>query len=186
MKLQSGTARRRSSLETNHLAGYLFIGPWLIGFFVFTIIPILMSLYYSFTKFDLITSPSWIGFQNYINIFSGDVRFGKAVGVTVTYVLIYVPLRLVFALMVAMLFRRHRRGVSVYRAVFYVPSVVGGSVAVAVMWKQLFGRSGVLNSFLIALKLMAPNAARSWTTTPSTGPKSAATAATALSLTAMT
>lgn len=162
------TRRRKRSLETNNIAGYLFIGPWLIGFIVFTIVPIAMSLYYSFTNYDLIGSPSWVGFQNYITIFTNDVRFYKAVNVTITYVLIYVPLRLAFALFVAMLFRVPRRGVSVYRAVYYIPSVVGGSVAVAVMWKQLFGRNGVLNSFLLAIGAMAPAAARSWTTTPST------------------
>ena len=161
-------SRRKRSLETNHLAGYFFIGPWLLGFLAFTIIPMLLSLYYSFTKYDLITSPAWIGLQNYFTIFTNDVRFWKAVNVTITYVVIYVPLRLAFALFVAMLFRLPRRGVSVYRAVYYVPSVVGGSVAVAVMWKQMFGRSGVLNSFLIAIGAMLPGAAKSLTQSPST------------------
>lgn len=168
MQQISKARRGKRSLETNHLAGYFFIGPWLIGFLAFTIIPMLMSLYYSFTRYDLILSPSWVGLQNYVTIFTNDVRFWRAVEVTVTYVAIYVPLRLAFALFVAMLFRWHRRGVSLYRAVFYVPSVVGGSVAVAVMWKQLFGRAGVLNSFLITLGLMPTSAARSWTTTPHT------------------
>lgn len=168
MTVRTAHPRRKRSLVTNNLAGYLFIGPWLFGFIAFTIIPVLMSLYYSFTSYDLIGQPNWIGLQNYITIFTNDVRFMKAVDVTVRYVVTYVPLRLMFALFVAMLFRVQRRGVSVYRAVYYVPSVVGGSVAVAVMWKQLFGRSGVINSLLISIGIMAPSAARAWAQTPST------------------
>jgi multiple sugar transport system permease protein len=138
----------------DNLAGYVFIGPWLLGFFGFTIVPMAASLVLSFTKYDILSAPNWVGLQNYVSILSGDKRFSAALGVTFLYVGVHVPFRLAFALGVAMLFRRPRRMVNVYRALFYIPSVIGGSVAVAVMWRQLFGAEGALNALLRSLGLM--------------------------------
>lgn len=134
-------------------AGYLFIAPWLIGFILFTILPMLASLYLSFTRYDVLSPPVWVGFENYKNMFSDD-RFKQALKVTFFYVIVHVPLKLIFALFVAMLFAQKRRLVGFYRTLFYLPSIIGGSVAVAVMWRQLFGVDGALNSILMKLDLM--------------------------------
>ncbi len=157
---------RRKGGEYDHLAGYLFIAPWLIGFFVFAIIPILASLVLSFTKYDILSPPEWRGLSNYIQIFTQDERFRTALGVTFLYVFVHVPLRLAFALLVAMLFRKPRRFVALYRALFYIPSVVGGSIAVAVMWRQLFGAEGALNALLARLGVL--HHAVSWIGNPGT------------------
>ena len=122
----------KSSARQENLVGYLFIAPWLIGFFAFTLIPVFASLYLAFTNYDILTAPTWAGWANFERMFFIDPRFWKAVEATFNFVFIAVPLRLVFAMAVAMLLNTWRKGVSVYRAIYYAPSVVGGSVAVAV------------------------------------------------------
>jgi multiple sugar transport system permease protein len=141
-------AARRARLRTRNLAGYAFIAPWLVGFFGFTLIPMAASLYFAFTDYDVLTPPRWVGLANFRRMFFEDPRYLQAVGVTFFYVIVAVPLRLAFALAVAMLLNTHRRGVSLYRAAYYAPSVVAGSVAVAVMWRQVFGTDGVVNGVL--------------------------------------
>jgi len=152
----------------NDRAGYLFILPWLLGFLLFTIIPMLTSLYYSFTNFDMVSSPKVIGFKNYINIFTNDPKFIQALKVTFTYALTSVPLRLAFALLVAILLVQKRKLVGFYRAIFYIPSIIGGSVAVAVMWLQLFGVRGALNSFLASVGIIKAGQGIGWTGDPRT------------------
>lgn len=127
---------------------YLFLLPWLLGLFIFTLGPMLSSVYLSFTNFDLFTAPRWIGIDNYRAIFTADNRFLKALGVTFTFVLVSVPLKLLFALSVAMLLNRSLRGIGLYRSVYYLPSLVGQSIAVAIMWRQLFGHNGLINQWL--------------------------------------
>ncbi|TBL81952.1 sugar ABC transporter permease [Paenibacillus thalictri] len=134
-------------LKRNMIA-YAFISPWFIGFLVFIIGPMLASLYFSFTQYDMLSKPSWIGLDNYVKMLTDDKRFITALKVTFTFVFVSVPLKLAFALLIAMLFNVDRRGVSVYRTLYYVPSILGGSVAVAVMWKQLFGSKGAVNALL--------------------------------------
>jgi len=133
-----------------HLEGYLFILPWLIGFFVFTLIPILASLYLAFTQYDTMAPPTWVGTANFEHMVQ-DPRYWASVKATLYYVMTAIPLRLLFALAVAMLLNSDRRGVGVYRAMFYAPSIVGGSVAVAVMWRQVFGTEGLVNFCLAFL-----------------------------------
>jgi len=139
------------------LIAYAFISPWLIGFLGFIIGPMIASLYLSFTDFDLLSSPKWVGLQNYITMFTDDPRFWASLKVTFIFVFISVPLKLAFALFVAMLFVKARRGVGIYRAIYYIPSIVGGSVAVAVMWKQLFGKEGAINAILGFFGVEGPN-----------------------------
>lgn len=154
--------------DYNNKAGYLFILPWLFGFLSFTIVPMITSLYYSFTKFDMVSKPKFIGFKNYINIFTNDPKFIQALKVTFTYAVTSVPLRLAFALFVAMLLVQKRKMVGFYRAAFYIPSIIGSSVAVAVMWQQLFGINGALNSVLAKLGFVQTGHAISWSGDPST------------------
>ena len=141
--------RRTSSTRRryNNLMGYLFISPWLIGFFLFTFAPIVVSFALAFTRYDILTAPQWIGLENFQRMWT-DRRYWSAVRATFLYVFTAVPLRLIFALAIAMLMNGAYRLVGLFRAVYYVPSLVGGSVAVAVVWRQLFGSTGLINIVL--------------------------------------
>jgi multiple sugar transport system permease protein len=140
------------------IAGYLFISPWLVGFFAFSIIPILMSLYFSFTNYDILASPVFSGLANFRRM-ATDARFWKSLQVTFTYAFVSVPLRLVFAFFIAALFKRASRMIRFYQAAFYLPSLVGGSIAVAVIWRRMFTADGVINLFLRTIGI---NSAISW------------------------
>jgi multiple sugar transport system permease protein len=131
----------------HNLAGYGFLAPWLIGVFGFTLIPMVYSLYLSLTKFNLLTAPQWTGLDNYVNLLS-DPRYLQAVKVTLIYVVASVPLKLALALLVAVALNRGLVALGFYRSVFYLPSLLGASVAVSVMWRQIFSQQGLLNEFL--------------------------------------
>lgn len=140
-----GAARR--SWARNGPA-YLFLLPWLIGFFGLTLGPALASLYLSFTDYDLIRSPNWVGAANYVRIATADPKFASAMSVTFLYVALSVPLKLGFALLVALALNRGLKALPVYRAIFYLPSLLGSSVAIAVLWRQLFASDGLVNMAL--------------------------------------
>jgi multiple sugar transport system permease protein len=129
-------------------AGYLFLTPWLIGFFGLTLGPTIASLYLSFTDYDLLTPARWSGLKNYEYALFQDSRLHNALSVTLHYVIWSVPLRLTAALALAMILDRSVRGVAVYRATFYLPSLLGASVAIAVMWRQIFGAEGLVNTLM--------------------------------------
>ncbi|GAA0137432.1 sugar ABC transporter permease [Paenibacillus sp. YSY-4.3] len=141
---------RKQSLRAN-LTGYAFISPFVIGFLVFTFIPILISLYLSFTNYNLFNDPQWIGSFNFKKMFTQDQKYWNSVRVTFIYVFAGVPLRLMFALFVAMLLNTKSRMVGFYRTVYYLPSIIGGSVAVSIMWRNIFNEQGIVNSLLIFL-----------------------------------
>jgi multiple sugar transport system permease protein len=141
-------APRRRSLGRNNLAGYLFLSPWLLGFVVIIAGPMVASLWLSFTDYSILGTPQWIGTRNYELMFSQDDRFWHALTVTLTYLLLSVPLVQVFALFLAVMVNRGVRGLTIYRAVFYVPSLIGGSVAIAILWRFLFEGNGLLNNAL--------------------------------------
>ncbi|RDJ16968.1 carbohydrate ABC transporter permease [Rhizobium grahamii] len=143
--------------------GYLFLLPWLLGFFGLTLGPALISLYLSFTDFDMLQSPGWVGAANYVRIATADPKFASAMSVTLTYVVLSVPFKLAFALLVAMALNKGVRGLPVYRAIFYLPSLLGGSVAIAVLWRQLFARDGLVNAALANFGIEGP----SWISHPS-------------------
>lgn len=126
----------------------LFLFPWLIGILILGIIPMIASLYLSFTDYNLFQAPAWIGIQNYKEMFFSDSRYLKAVEVTFKYVFIGVPLVIVFSLSLAMLLNRGIRGLPLFRAIFYIPSLLGGSVAIAILWRQVFGGNGIFNQFI--------------------------------------
>lgn len=138
----------KSILNKNHVAGYVFIMPFIIGFLAFTFLPIVISFGLSFTKYDILSPPSFIGFDNFIRMFTKDEIFWKSFRVTIFYALVSVPLKLAMALFVAMLFMRNNKMSAFYRGVYYLPSILGGSVAVAVLWKRLFASDGVINALL--------------------------------------
>src|SRR5690625_41448 len=130
------------------LAPYLFLLPWLVGFFVITLGPMLYSFYLSFTDFSLLGSAEWVGLDNYVNLFTNDDKYFDSVKVTLVYVFVSVPLQLAFALLLAVLLNRGLRGLNIYRSVYYLPSLLGTSVAIAVLWKQMFGSKGLINQVL--------------------------------------
>lgn len=134
-------------LYHNNTVGYIFSFPFLFGFFAFTLIPVLVSVYYSMTNYKLGQSPVFIGLENYKNLFSDD-RFINSVKVTLIYVITSVPAKLIFALFIAYLLTQKHSGVTFYRSLYYVPSLIGGSIAVALVWKTIFSRKGLANTIL--------------------------------------
>lgn len=130
------------------LWGYAFISPWLIGLFLLTLIPMGQSLYFSLTNYHLLESPQFSGLSNYKEIFMNDQTFTQALKVTFVYVVVSVPLKLAFALGVAMLLYKSIKGMSIFRSVYYLPSLIGGSVAIAAIWRNLFGYDGLVNKLL--------------------------------------
>ncbi|MEQ8674865.1 MAG: sugar ABC transporter permease [Aggregatilineales bacterium] len=149
--------KKNRDFKMNNLAGYLFISPWLIAFLLFTMVPMIISAGLAFTDFDTLSNRgNFIGLDNFTRMFSEDPRYWRSVNATIKYVIFSVPLRLSAALFIAMLLNTPRRGVYFYRAAYYIPSMIGGSVAVAVMWRQLFGTEGLVNAFLMILGLDQP------------------------------
>ncbi|HUV08250.1 MAG TPA: sugar ABC transporter permease [Spirochaetia bacterium] len=136
--------RKRHELR-NALTGYLFISPWLTGFLCFMVVPIIVSLYISFTRYDLLGAPVWTGLENFRRLFLLDTRYRKSIGITFLYVVTAVPLRLIFALFIAMILCQKRRLIGFYRLIYYLPSIIGGSVAIAIVWKMFFGSGGPIN-----------------------------------------
>jgi multiple sugar transport system permease protein len=136
--------------------GYTFLTPWLIGFFLLAIGPILTSFYLSFTKYDIANPPEFIGLDNYDYMLFWDDRFWQSLRVTFTYVFLSVPGTLIFALAVAIVLDKGVRAIGLYRALFYLPSILGGSIAVAILWRQLFSNTGVINSILAGIGIEGP------------------------------
>ncbi len=141
----------RAVLCHEQAAGYVFIAPFIIGFMIFTIIPIIASFLLAFTDYDILSKPSFIGLDNFIKMFTADSKFIKSLEVTFFYAVVSTPLRLLMALVVAMILVRPSKLSAIYRAVYYLPSIIGGSVAVAVMWKQIFSSDGVINALLMSV-----------------------------------
>jgi multiple sugar transport system permease protein len=147
------TATGRHSLlrrlwNRNKIA-YFFLFPWLIGISLFYAIPMLVSLILSFTNYNFSNDISWVGMHNYVQMVTSDTRFVKSLSITFKYVLIGVPLQLIMALGLALMLNKGIRGLSIFRAIYYVPSLLGGSVAIAILWRQVFGREGIFNDFLL-------------------------------------
>ncbi len=160
----AATAARPLAWQRN-LTGYLFIAPWLFGFLSFTALPMIGSAFLAFTDYNVL-SPTlrWVGLDNFQRMFFNDSRYWRAVSATFSFALAAVPLKLAFALALAMLFNNSRRLVYGYRAAYYAPSIVGASVAVAVVWREMFGRSGLINNALAAVGVTG----HAWLGDPST------------------
>lgn len=157
-------ARNLSGLK-DQLAGYGFLTPWLIGFFALTLGPAVVSFYLSLTDYSGLGGASWVGAENYGRMATDDPRFWTAMNVTFNFVLLSVPLKLIFALAIAVALNKGLQGLSLFRAIFYLPSLVGGSVAIAVLWRQVFTADGLLNQ---ALNTLFGYDGPSWISNPST------------------
>jgi multiple sugar transport system permease protein len=108
----------------------------------------IISLYLSFTNYNLFASPAWVGLDNYEKMFFNDPKYWNSVRITLIYVLLGVPLRLIFALFIAMILNTKSRMVGAYRTMYYLPSIIGGSVAVSIMWRNIFSNEGIVNSVI--------------------------------------
>lgn len=146
------------------LTAYVFLAPWFVGLFVITVGPILASLYLSFTDYSLLEEGSWVGADNYVKMFTQDDRFLTSLKVTTIYVVVSVPLQLAFALLLALALDRGLRGLPFYRSVYYLPSLLGGSVAIAILWRKLFGVDGLFNAVLAIFGIEGPG----WVSSPDT------------------
>ncbi|WP_299033327.1 carbohydrate ABC transporter permease [uncultured Pseudokineococcus sp.] len=155
---------RAKEAGRDNKAGYLFLLPWLVGLVVITIGPLLASLYLSFTDYSLIQAPTWTGLDNYARMLE-DPRLHNSLRVTFTYVFVSVPIQLALALAIALLLDRGMRGLPLYRSVFYLPSMLGSSVAIAILWRQMFGTSGLVNQ---VLALVGVESTTGWISDPDT------------------
>jgi multiple sugar transport system permease protein len=140
----------QKSIKRNSVA-FVFLSPWLIGFLLLTLYPMIRSMFLSLTRFDMLQPPVFIGLKNYIEMFTSDRRFLKALSVTFGYVFISVPFKLAFALLVAVLMNQKLVLIEFYRTVYYIPTLLGGSVSIAVLWRKLFSADGVINSIIYAV-----------------------------------
>ncbi|MCL2573106.1 MAG: sugar ABC transporter permease [Defluviitaleaceae bacterium] len=141
-------------MNKDAVAGYIFAAPFIIGFLFLMVGPMGMSLYYSFTNFQLGRVPTWIGLDNYSRLFFNNFTdFHNSVMVTFRFVFLSVPVRMVFGLMIAYVLTRKMKGVHFYRSVYYLPTLIGGSIAVALVWGQLFQENGVVYNIFEAVGL---------------------------------
>lgn len=127
--------------------GYVYILPWLLGFTFLTAYPFLRALVTSFTDYNLISKAHYVGFANYIALFK-DAVFTHSLWTTFKYTIITVPLQLAFSLMVAFVLNFNLKGIRFYRTAYYIPSILGGNIAVSVLWRFIFQQNGVVNQIL--------------------------------------
>lgn len=147
-----GALRKKVSASSKNYGeskyiGLLFVLPWIIGFICFKAGPLLMSFIMSFTKYNVISSAKWVGMENYQKMAS-DPDFWMSVKVNLKYVLLTVPLRLSFSLFIAYILTSNVKKIGIFRAIYYIPSLMGGNVAIAILWRYMFLDEGVVNSLL--------------------------------------
>ena len=157
MKAIKYTVNNQKKKRLKDYRGLFFIMPWLIGFLFLQLYPFLASLYYSFTQYSVLGQPKFIGLDNYIRLFTIDPDFKKSIMVTMKYALISVPSKLFFALIVALILNMRLKGINGFRTVYYIPSILGGSVAVSALWRLMFMSDGILNKLLELIGLPSVN-----------------------------
>lgn len=136
--------------------GLIYIFPWIMGFFAFSLYPILASLYYAFTNFNLLKRPMFVGLSNFINIFK-DQDFYLSLKATCIFVFLGVPAKIVLALLLALLLNTKVRLINFFRTVYYIPSILGGSVAIGILWRTIFMKEGLLNNILSVFSIPPVN-----------------------------
>ncbi len=141
-KPKSGQWTKRNKI------GFMYVCIWIFGFLLFQMYPFISSLIYSFTDYDIFDKPAFIGLDNYIKLFTKDKEFWNSLTVTLKYTFITVPGKVILALIIAMILNRELKGINFMRTVYYIPSLLSGSVAVAILWKVLFMNDGFINSLL--------------------------------------
>lgn len=165
MKNKNNQSEKKSRARTKNFfkknVGFLFILPWLFGFIVFKLYPFASSLYYSFTDYQLFKGITEYSFENYVSIFTTP-KIVKSLIVTFKYAFMTVPLKLIVALFIAYILNFKIKGVKFFRTAYYIPSILGGSIAIAVLWKALFKDDGLLNALLSMFGVNGP----SWLSDP--------------------
>lgn len=157
------TAEEKKMERRDNKAAYVFLLPWLIGLLFITVGPMIASLYLSFTDYNLLQAPNWTGLDNFARMMR-DTRLHNSLGVTFIYVIVGVPIQLAVALLIALVLDKGIRGLPFYRSIFYLPSLLGGSVAIAILWKQIFGTTGLVNQLLALVGIQGPG----WISDPQT------------------
>lgn len=148
--------RKLSISQREAVWAYIFISPWIIGFFIFTLGPMLASLYYSFTDFNIIDIPVWRGLANYKKLFFDDPLFWHSLKVTIKFAAMALPLNLVIGFLIAVLLNQKIAGVNIWRTAYFLPSVIAG-VAVALLWVRIFNpRIGIINPLLKSIGVAKP------------------------------
>jgi len=160
----AATARWGPRAREN-IAGYAFLLPWFTGLIVIVAGPLIASLVLSFTDYNASGTPRFTGISNYSRALTNDPQFWSAVKVTLTYVAVSVPLVVCVALGLAVLLDKGVRGLAIYRATLYLPTLMGGSVAIALLWQHIFGATGLVN---YALGVIGIHTTISWVGTPGT------------------
>lgn len=149
-------ARSTNQRGKNNLVGYLFISPWLIGFLVFTAWPFVQSIYLSFTRYNIVTSPKWVGGANYQMLLTQDELFWKSAWVTLRYAAISVPIAIVIGVILALLLNANVKGIAVFRTIFFLPSIVP-VVATSVLFIWLLNPNiGLINRMLALIGVDGP------------------------------
>ncbi|MFF8870523.1 carbohydrate ABC transporter permease [Streptomyces massasporeus] len=141
-------APKRRPKREREGAAWVFLSPWVLGAIVLTLLPMAVSLYLSFTDYDLFNPPQWVGLRNYVQMFTEDPRYWRSVVTTLTYVVIAVPLQLALALVVALALKGMKRGKGFYRSAFYAPSLLGASMSIALVWRAVFNDGGTVDNLL--------------------------------------
>ena len=142
---------KKSAMHKRSYQAYFYLLPWLIGLIVLQIYPFLASLYYSFTDYNAFGKINFVGLNNYINLFTKDKEFYNALRITIRYTLLTVPGKILMSLIIAVMLNKARRGIGMIRTVFYLPSLFGGSIAVAILWKLMFMDNGLINAAMNTL-----------------------------------
>ena len=144
------------------LVGYGFIAPWLLGFIAFTAWPFLRSVYLSFTRYDVVRPPRWVGISNYRTLLTDDETFWKSAWVTVKFAAISVPLAIVVGVALALLLDSKIRGIAIYRTIFFLPSIVPTVATTAIFMWILNPQIGLVNGLLEKMGVTGP----AWLTDP--------------------
>ncbi len=149
--------RRGSMRRREATVGVLLAMPWILGFLFFIAGPMIASIYLSFTSWDLLTPIEWVGLRNYQKLLLDDPLIYQALKVTSIYAFVSVPLQVVFGLILATLLNQQIRSLSMFRSIYYLPSVIGG-IAVAIMWRWVLGTQfGMVNVMLRRIGIEGPS-----------------------------
>lgn len=144
---------------------YCMLMPWIIGFLVFKVYPIIISFYYSLLEYPILGDPEFVGLQNYLEIFTKDDTFTASFFATIKYVLIGTPAVIIVSFAVAAILNFKLKGVNFFRTAYYIPSILGGNVAVSILWTMLFDVNGLVNMVLSVFTL-GNDVAINWTKDP--------------------
>lgn len=139
---------KNSGFSSRNRMAYVYLAPWIIGMLVLQIYPFVISFYYSLSNYNALSDPSFIGFTNYVRLFTRDAEFVKSLNATVLYSIYTVPSKIIMSLFIALLLDKGRRGIGLMRTIYYLPSLFGGSIAITILWRIMFMDQGMVNGML--------------------------------------